>query len=108
MIYGAETDRNLPKNPKGFLLNANSKHYRNKKETQKVINEIISPRVKSAREELKLSSNFSALLVMDVFRDDSSSSHSSEGSHLHVTYTIQYDTYLPATGPYGQLRIKSL
>ena len=68
MIYGGKPDRSLPKNPKGFSLNANPKHYRNKKETQKVINEIISPRVKSVREELKLSSNFPALLVMDVFR----------------------------------------
>ena len=68
MIYGGKTDRSLPKNPKGFSLNTNPKHYRNKKETQKVINEIISPRVKSVREELKLSSNFPALLVMDVFR----------------------------------------
>ena len=35
---------------------------------QKIINEIILPRVKYVREELKLSSNFPALLVMDVFR----------------------------------------
>ena len=39
------------------------------KEPQKIINEIILPLVKYVREELKLSSNFPALLVIDVFRD---------------------------------------
>ena len=54
--------------PKGFLLSANPKHYSNEKETQKIINEIILTRIKSVREELKLLSNFPALLPMDVFR----------------------------------------
>ena len=62
--------RNLPKVdfPKGFWLSANPKYYSNEKETQKIINEITLPRVKFVREELKLSSNFPAFLVMDVFR----------------------------------------
>ena len=62
--------RSLPKVdfPKGFWLSANPKHYSNEKETQKIINEITLPRVKFVREELKLSSNFPAFLVMVVFR----------------------------------------
>ena len=42
-------------------------HYSNEKKTQKIINEIILPHVISVREELKLSSNFPTILVIDVF-----------------------------------------
>ena len=70
LIYGGKTDRSLLKVdfPKGFSLSANPKRYSNKKVTQKIIDEIILPRAKYVREELKLSSNFPALSVMDVFR----------------------------------------
>ena len=70
LIYGCKTDRGLPKVdfPKDFSPSANRKPYSNEKERQKIITEIISPRVKSVTEELKLSSNFPAVLVMDVFQ----------------------------------------
>ena len=67
--YEVKIDRSLPKVDftKGFSLSANPRHYSNEKETQKIINEIILPRVKSVREELKLSFNFPAVLVRMYF-----------------------------------------
>ena len=69
LIFGGKTDRSLPKADfsKGFSLNANPKHYSNEKETKKIINETILPPVKSVSKQLKLLSNFPALLVIDVF-----------------------------------------
>jgi hypothetical protein len=54
--------------PKGFSLSVNPKHYSNEEETKKIIHDIILPHVNSVRNELKLSADFPALLVMDVFR----------------------------------------
>ena len=52
LIYEGKTDRSLPKVDfrKGFSLSANPKHYSIPKETQKIINEIILPYIKSMRE----------------------------------------------------------
>ena len=54
LICGDKTDRSLLKIdfPKGFSLSVNQKHRNNKKETQKIISEIILPPVKSVREGL--------------------------------------------------------
>ena len=90
-----------------YSVSIRGRHYTNEKETQKIINEIILPRVNSARKELKLSSNFPALLVMDVFPGQMTKAvHNLLKDHNTfislVTYNIQYDTYLSATRPYGQ------
>lgn len=70
LIYGGKTDRSIPKIsfPNGFSLSANPKHYSNTEESIKIIEEIVSPRVKSQRERLNLSPDAPALLIMDVFR----------------------------------------
>ena len=70
LIYGGKTDRGLSEVdfPKGLSVSASPKHYSHEKETQKFIKEIILPCVKYVSKEPKLSSNFPALLIMDVFR----------------------------------------
>ena len=52
LIYGSKTDRSLPKVdfPKGLSLSTNPKHYSNEEKTQKIVNEIILPRVTSLRQ----------------------------------------------------------
>ena len=73
LIYGGKADRSLPKVdfPKGFSLSIAEFFHQSiaaVRKKQKIFNEIFLSRVKFVRKELKLSSNFPALLVMDVFR----------------------------------------
>ena len=107
LIYGGKTDRSLPKVDflKGLSLSINPKHYNNGKETQNITNEITLPLVKSVRGELKLSSNFPAVLVMDVFRGHMTSAvHNLLKDHNNLTSLVPNNmTYIPATGSYGQL-----
>ena len=107
LIYGGKTDRSLRKVDflKGLSLSINPKHYNNEKETQNITNEITLPRVKSVRGELKLSSNFPAVLVMDVFRGHMTSAvHNLLKDHNNLTLLVPNNmTYIPATGSYGQL-----
>ena len=68
-IYGGKTKQSLPKIkfPDGFSLSVNKKHYSNKEEVIKHLNEIVIPYVKRERERLE-KPNQHALLVCDVFR----------------------------------------
>ena len=69
VIYGGKTKQSLPKVkfPDGFSLSVNEKHYSNKEEVIKHLNEIVIPYVKRERERLE-KPNQHALLVWDVFR----------------------------------------
>ena len=55
LIYGGKTKESLPrfKFPESFSLSANPKHFSNKAESLKVIEEIILPYVKQKRQELE-------------------------------------------------------
>ena len=52
---------------KGFSLNVNQKHYRNEKESLKLINEIVLPYVTEERQRL-IKPNQKALVIFDVFK----------------------------------------
>ena len=71
VIYSGKTQASQPRDfkfPSGFCVTQNPKHWSNKSETLKLIDEIISPYVTKKREELKLATDQKALLVWDVFR----------------------------------------
>ena len=69
MIYGGKTKQSFPrfKFLESFSLSANPKHFNNKAESLKVIEEIILPYVKQQRQELEKPDQ-AAILIMDVFR----------------------------------------
>ena len=69
LIYGGKTKESLPrfKFPESFSLSANPKHFSNKAESLKVIEEIIFPYVKQQCQELEKLDQ-AVILIMDVFR----------------------------------------
>ena len=69
LIYGGNTRQSLPrfKFPESFSLSANPKHFSNKAESLKVIEEIIFPYVKQQCQELEKLDQ-AVILIMDVFR----------------------------------------
>ena len=69
LIYGGKTKQFLPrfKFPESFSLSANPKHFSNKAESLKVIEEIIFPYVKQQCQELEKLDQ-AVILIMDVFR----------------------------------------
>ena len=69
LIYGDKTKQSLPrfKFPESFSLSANPKHFSNKAESLKVIEEIILPYVKQQCQELEKLDQ-AVILIMDVFR----------------------------------------
>ena len=71
VIDSGKTKASLPRGfsfPAGFCLTQNPKHWSNKEETLKLINEVINPYVVKQHKELKLPSDQKALLIWDVFR----------------------------------------
>ena len=70
LIYKGKTNQSLPKVdfPDGFSLSANKTHYSNEEEALKFIDEIILPHVQKERAKLRYR-NQKALLIFDVFRD---------------------------------------
>ena len=69
LIYGGKTAQSLPrfKFPESFSLSVNPKHFSNKEESIKVIEEIVLPHVDKQRGKLD-NPNQAALLILDVFR----------------------------------------
>ena len=70
LIYGEKTSKSLPRVnfPKSFSLSANTKHHSNEQESIKVLEEIIIPYAKKAREQLGMEKDQGALLITDVFK----------------------------------------
>ena len=68
LIYGGKTKESLPrfKFPESFSLSANPKHFSNKAESLKVIEEIVLLFVKQQRQELKKPDQ-ATILIMGVF-----------------------------------------
>ena len=75
LIYSGKTERSIPKAkfPRGFSLSANPKHFSNEKESIKLLEEIIIPYVKAERGKLGLEQTRPALLILDVFRGQTTS-----------------------------------
>ena len=71
LIYGGKTNQSLPKLefPIGFSLPASPKHYSNTAKSIKLIKEIIIPYIEKERISSKLPKSQSALLNIDVFRE---------------------------------------
>ena len=70
LIYGGKTMKSLPRIefPRSFSLSVNPKHYSNEHETKKVLQEVIIPYLEQERKLLQLPANHPALLIMDVFK----------------------------------------
>ena len=69
LIYGGKTEKSLPRFcfPDSFSLSVNKKHFSNRIEAAKFLEEIIVPFVKLEREAKGLSADQKALVIMDVF-----------------------------------------
>ena len=69
LIYGGKTLQSLPryKFPDSFSLSVNETHYSNRKESVKLLEEIIIPYVEAERTSRQLYPNQKALVIMDVF-----------------------------------------
>ena len=74
-LLGKNVERSIPKAkfPRGFSLSANPKHFSNEKESIKLLEEIIIPYVKAERGKLGLEQTRPALLILDVFRGQTTS-----------------------------------
>ena len=68
LIYGGKTLQSLPryKFPDSFSLSVNETHYSNRKESVKLLEEIIIPYVEAVRTSRQLDPNQKALMIMDV------------------------------------------
>ena len=68
LIYGGKTLQSLPryKFPDSFSLSVNETHYSNRKESVKLLEEIIIPYVEAERTSRQLDPNQKALVIMDV------------------------------------------
>ena len=69
LIHGGKTNQNIARYqfPKEFSLTVNKKHYSNKKESMKLIEEIILPYINKKRQKMNRP-NQVALVIFDVFR----------------------------------------
>ena len=69
LVYGSLTNKSLPrvKFSSSFALSANPKHYNNE-EAITVVNDVIMSYMKAERKRLKLSEDHPSLLIMDVFK----------------------------------------
>ena len=70
LIYAGKTERSIPKIkfPKSFLLSANPTHFSNETESLKLMKEIVIPYFLTERKKLGLAANHSGLIIMDVFK----------------------------------------
>ena len=75
VIYAGKTDRSIPNVdfPKEFSLSANPKHFSNEEQSLKILKEIIIPYMQKERERLGLDISHPGLLIMDVFRGQTTS-----------------------------------
>ena len=69
LIYGGKTLQNFPryKFPDSFSIGVNETHYSNRKESVKLLEEIIIAYVEAERVSRQLDPNQKALVIMDVF-----------------------------------------
>ena len=80
LIDGGETDRSTPKVPKvdfpkEFSLSANPKHFSNEEQSLKLLQDIIIPYMRKERERLGLDISHPGLLIMYVFRGQTTASN---------------------------------
>ena len=70
LIYAGKTERSIPKIkfPKSFSLSANPTHFSNETESLKLMKEIVIPYFQTERKKLGLAANHSGLIIMDVFK----------------------------------------
>ena len=75
--YGGKTDRSIPKVdfPKEFSLRANPKHFSNEEQSLKLLQDIIIPYMRKERERLGLDISHPGLLIIDVFRGQTTASN---------------------------------
>lgn len=76
LIYKGKTTKSIPpvSFPPEFLVSANEKHYSNEKEALRMLEHIIIPYVERQRSLLDLEFNHPALLIMDVFKGQTTES----------------------------------
>ena len=69
-IYTGKTKKRLSRVtfPSSFSLSFKPKHYSNKEESIKVLNDFVIPYVAKEREKLELNEGQAVLLIMDVFK----------------------------------------
>ena len=70
LIYAGKTERSIPKIkfPKSFSLSANPTHFSNETESLKLMKETVIPYFQTERKKLGLAANHSGLIIMDVFK----------------------------------------
>ena len=70
LIYAGKMERSIPKIkfPKSFSLSANPTHFSNETESLKLMKEIVIPYFQTERKKLGLAANHSGLIIMDVFK----------------------------------------
>ena len=70
LIYAGKTERSIPKIkfPKSFSLSTNPTHFSNETESLKLMKEIVIPYFQTERKKLGLAANHSGLIIMDVFK----------------------------------------
>ena len=88
LIYGGKTAQNLPKFkfPESFSFRANPKHFSNKTESIKLLDEIIIPYVKNEPERLKLEPSQPALLILDLFSGQMTTTVTEKLAENHIKY----------------------
>ena len=100
IIYGGgKTKQSLPRGvrfPNSFSVSINEKHYSNEKEVIKHLDEVIIPYIKTERENLSLSPDQMALVIMDVFKGQMTDQvlQKLEVSHIKVKKVPANFTYI--------------
>ena len=84
LIYGRKTAQSLPKFKSP--LSTNPKHFSNATESLKLLDRVIIPYVKNERERLKLESSQPALLILDVFSGQMTTSITDKLAENHIKY----------------------
>ena len=71
LIYGGKNSKGFPrvKFPESFTVSSNEKHYSNKQESLKLLDDVIIPYVEMEKEKLELPTQ-AVLMIMDASKDE--------------------------------------
>ena len=94
-------ERSIPKIkfPKSFSLSANPTHFSNETESLKLMKEIVIPYFQTERKKLGLAANHSGLIVMDVFKSQTTDAVQNllKKNNIFHKNASQYDQSLPVS-----------
>ena len=88
LIHGGKIAQSLPKLkfPESFSLSANPKNFSNTTESLKLLDKIIIPYVKNERERLKLEISQPALMILEVFSGQITTTVADKLAENHIKY----------------------